>query len=87
VAGTATTRTPAPSGPSSPKVPQKQRIGRKFAAAASPYEQLKQSGGASVDQVTQLLKAARTAYAAGDFDTSEAAADQALQLMGVPIPK
>ncbi len=81
------TKPPKPGDASYVKVPQKQRIGRKFAAAAGPFDQLKQSGGPYLAQVTDLLKQARAAFAAGDFDTSEADADQALQLMGVPIPK
>jgi len=78
---------PKPGDAAYVKVPQKQRIQRKFTAAAGPYDQLKQSGGGSLAQVSDLLKQSRAAYAAGDFDTSEAEVDQALQLMGVPIPK
>jgi hypothetical protein len=83
----AATGKPARSGIAYARQPQKQRIGRKFAAAAGPYQQLRAGGGANADQVGALLKTARDAFAAGDFDASESSLDQALQLMGVPTPK
>lgn len=79
----------APPGvdPSRAKVPQKERIGRKFKAAEKPYADLRASGGPALEQVTQLLKEARRAFfTAADFDTAEAKVDEALTVMGVPIP-
>jgi hypothetical protein len=75
-----------PGDASMARVPQKQRIGRKFKAAQGPFDQLKASGDPKANDVAALLKAARDCNAAGDFDAAEAAVDQALQTMGVPIP-
>lgn len=87
-----TTVTPAedvdvPSGdPSYSKVPQKQRIKRKMAAAEGPFKALKAAGDPKADAVYQLLKASRTAHTGGDFDLSETSINEALTMMGVPIP-
>jgi hypothetical protein len=69
------------------RVPQKQRIKRKFEAAAQPFQALKNAGDPKADQVSQLLRESRDAHTAGDFDVSEAKVDEALRLMGVPIPQ
>lgn len=73
--------------PSRVKVPQKERIGRKFKAAEQPYADLRAAGGPTLAKVTELLREARRAFfTAEDFDTAEARVDEALTLMGVPIP-
>lgn len=73
--------------PSMARVPQKQRIKRKFDAAAKPFYDLKNAGDPTAAQVEELLRAARAAHTQGDFDASEAKVDEALRLMGVPIPQ
>ncbi|MBM3472625.1 MAG: hypothetical protein FJX75_05060 [Armatimonadetes bacterium] len=77
---------PTAAGSDTARVPQKQRIKRKFAAAEQPFMALKNAGDPKADEVSQLLKDSRSAYTDGDFDTSETKIDQALRLMGVPIP-
>ena len=82
---------PAPTAPaagsSTNRVPQKQRIGRKFAAAEQPFLALKTNNDPKAEEAATLLADSRKAFAAGDFDTSEAKVDEALRLMGVPIPQ
>ncbi len=76
-----------PSGdPSYTRVPQKQHIKRKMAAAQAPYMALKAAGNPQATAVYALLKASRTAHTAGDFDLAESKVDEALRMMGVPIP-
>ncbi len=85
--GEAAPEVPPGVDPSRVKVPQKERIGRKFKAAEKPYADLRASGGPQLAKVTQLLKEARQAFfTAEDFDTAEARMDEALTTMGVPIP-
>jgi hypothetical protein len=69
------------------RVPQKQRIKRKFAAAEKPFLALKGAGDPKAGEVADLLKESRDASTAGDFDTAEAKVDEALRLLGVPIPQ
>jgi len=87
---TGTVKPPTPptvtGDPNTARVPQKQRIKRKFAAAQEPFWALKNAGDPKADQVSQLLSESRSASTAGDFDTSEAKVDEALRLMGVAIP-
>ncbi len=77
---------PATGDPNTARVPQKQRIKRKFTAAQEPFWALKNAGDPKADDVAQLLSESRSASTNGDFDTSEAKVDEALRLMGVPIP-
>jgi hypothetical protein len=77
---------PTAAGADTARVPQKQRIKRKFAAAEQPFMALKNAGDPKADEVSGLLKESRDAFTNGDFDTSETKIDQALRLMGVPIP-
>ena len=77
---------PTAAGADTARVPQKQRIKRKFAAAEQPFMALKNAGDPKADEVSGLLKESRGAFTNGDFDTSETKIDQALRLMGVPIP-
>ncbi|MGQ9732300.1 MAG: hypothetical protein ACUVX8_13660 [Candidatus Zipacnadales bacterium] len=72
---------------STARVPQKERIKRKFAAAKEPFAALKAAGDPRAAEVEALLRESRAAHTAFDFDTSEAKVDAALKLMGVPIPK
>ncbi|MCD6361281.1 MAG: hypothetical protein J7M38_10505 [Armatimonadetes bacterium] len=69
--------------PSYARVPQKRRIGKKFAAAQQPYLQLKASDPAAAAQVNELLKAARREFAAHNFDVAEEYLDGALRMLGV----
>ena len=86
--GTATTpEVPPGVDPSRVRVPQKERIGRKFKAAEKPYAELRATGGPDLATVTQFLREARKAFfTTEDFDTAEAKVDEALTTMGVPIP-
>lgn len=70
---------------STARVPQKQRIKRKFDAATQPFLALRNTGDPKADQVSQLLKESRDANTGGDFDLAETKVDEALRLMGVPI--
>lgn len=65
------------------KVPQKTRIRAKFAAAEEPYKALMQTDPGQAQVVGELLRAARSAFAKGEFDISESYVDHALRLMGV----
>ncbi len=69
--------------PSYAKVPQKQRIGRKFDAVKEPFYKLQASDPGSSEAVNEMLKASRKHFAAGEFDLSEQYVDQALQALGV----
>ncbi len=69
------------------KVPQKQRIARKFKAAEEPYKALQGTDAAQAAKVGELLRAARTALASKEFDTAEGEVDAALKLLGVPAPE
>ncbi|MBM3498936.1 MAG: hypothetical protein FJX74_09725 [Armatimonadetes bacterium] len=78
---------PPTGDPNTARVPQKQRIKRKFAAAQDPFFALKNAGDARADEAGRLLTESRSAFTDGDFDTSETKVDEALRLMGVPIPQ
>jgi outer membrane biosynthesis protein TonB len=69
------------------KVPQKQRIARKFKAAEAPYKALQTSDPDQAAKVGELLRAARGAMATKQFDTAEGEVDAALKLLGCPIPE
>ena len=69
------------------KVPQKQRIARKFKAAEAPYKALQTSDPDQAAKVGELLRAARGAMATKQFDTAESEVDAALKLLGVPAPQ
>lgn len=82
-------QTAAPAGPPSAyaKVPQKQRIGRKFAAAREPFQKLQSENPEKAGMVAELLRAARTAFSKQNFDAAERYLDHALEMMGVPKPQ
>jgi hypothetical protein len=65
------------------KVPQKNRIRAKFAAAKAPYDKIAASDPALAAQVSDLLAASRSAFAYGKFDESEKQVDAALAALGV----
>ncbi|HUS81257.1 MAG TPA: hypothetical protein VM283_08310 [Armatimonadota bacterium] len=69
--------------PTYAKVPQKRRIGKKFEAGTGPYLALKQSDPDGAKAVGELLGAARTQFAAGNFDVAEEYLDGALRMLGV----
>ena len=69
------------------RVPQKQRIARKFKAAEAPYKALQTSDPDQAAKVGELLRAARGAMATKQFDTAESEVDAALKLLGVPAPQ
>ncbi len=70
------------------RVPQKHRIRAKFKFAGEPYQQLLAEDAESAQAIGELLKVARTAFAAGNFDDSERYLDHALRLLGaVPLPE
>ena len=72
--------------PAYAKVPQKQRVRAKFKLAADPYSQLTAEDPESAKAVGELLKAARTAFTAEDFDVCERHLDNALRMLGaVPL--
>lgn len=74
--------------PAYAKVPQKHRIRAKFKYAAKPYQQLAAEDTQSAQAIGELLKAARTALTAGNFDDCERYLDHALRLLGaVPLPE
>ena len=87
---TTTTVTPAPPAtgehagdPNYARVPQKERSGRKFDALQEPYQKLRADDPEAGKAVAKLLKTSRKSFAAGDFDASEAAVDEALTAMGL----
>lgn len=65
------------------RVPQKERIGRKFDVVKDPYFALRSTNPDAYKQVGELLKAARKHFSAGEFDLSEQFADQALTAVGI----
>ncbi|MFO7947679.1 MAG: hypothetical protein R6V19_12795 [Armatimonadota bacterium] len=65
------------------KVPQKQRIGRKFEAARDPYYELKDNNPQQAEEVDELLSAARKSFTEKDFDLAEQYVDQALRALGI----
>lgn len=85
-----TTTTPVTAGATTPagdpsyaKVPQKNRIRRKFAAAEQPFYNLNMTNPEGAKAVHELLKASRQAMTAEKFDIAEGYVDQALRAMGV----
>ncbi len=69
--------------PSYAKVPQKQRIGRKFDAVKDPFYELKAQDPDRAKPIGDLLKASRGHFTAGEFDLCEVCVDQALQALGI----
>lgn len=69
--------------PNYARVPQKERIGRKFDAVKEPYQKLRADDLEAGKAVGKLLKASRNSFAAGDFDASEQAVDEALTALGI----
>ncbi|MFP3902882.1 MAG: hypothetical protein ACLFWB_01450, partial [Armatimonadota bacterium] len=65
------------------KVPQKQRIGRKFEAARDPYYELKDNDPEQAEEIDELLSAARKSFTEKNFDRSEQYVDQALRALGI----
>ncbi len=87
-ATTPTTATSAVAGehagdPAYAKVPQKQRIGRKFDLVKDPFYELKARDPDRAKPIGDLLKASRAHFTAGEFDLSEACVDQVLQALGI----
>lgn len=78
-----TTAVKAPDVASMVKVPQKNRIRAKFAAAKGPFDKLQASDPEAAAQVATMLTASRQAFAWGNFDESEKQADAALAALGV----
>ncbi|MGE5531384.1 MAG: hypothetical protein ACM3VW_04615 [Bacteroidota bacterium] len=72
-----------PADASMVKVPQKNRIRAKFAAAKAPYDKIAASDPALAGQVSDMLAASRSAFAYGKFDESEKQVDAALAALGV----
>jgi hypothetical protein len=83
VAVPATPPTSGSADPSMAKVPQKNRIRAKFAAAQQPFQQLQAADPEAAQAVADMLAASRQAFAWGKFDESEQQADAALQALGV----
>jgi len=79
----ATTTTAAATDPTMVKVPQKNRIRAKFAAAKPAYDQLAQTDPEAAKKVSAMLAASRQAFAYGKFDESEQKVDEALAALGV----
>jgi len=77
-----TTTTPA-TDPTMVKVPQKNRIRAKFAAAKPAYDKLAQTDPEAAKKVSDILAASRQAFAYGKFDESEQKVDEALAILGV----
>jgi len=74
--------------PAYTKVPQKHRIKAKFQYTRVPYQQLATEDPQTAQAVGELLRAARMAFAAGNFHDCETYLDHALTLLGaVPLPK
>lgn len=69
--------------PSMVKVPQKNRIRAKFAAAKAPFDKLQASDPEAAARVSTMLTASRQAFAYGNFDEAEKQADDALSALGV----
>ncbi len=69
--------------PSYARVPQKERIGRKFDALKEPYQKLRADDPDAAKAVGKLLKASRQSFATGDFDASEQSVDEALTALGM----
>jgi hypothetical protein len=78
--------TSTPAGPAYARVPQKMRIKAKFQAAAAPFKKLMAENPQQAGRVGELLRAARAALAAQQFDAAESHLDRALQLLGVSSP-
>lgn len=84
--GEAVSKPPAPAAaadPSMAKVPQKNRIRAKFAAAKPVYDKLAASDPEAAKPVAEKLAASRKAFAAGNFDEAEKYVDEALGALGV----
>ncbi len=69
--------------PSYVRVPQKQRIGRKFDAVKDPFYALRAGDPDRAKPIGDLLKASRAHFTAGEFDLCEVCVDQALQALGI----
>ncbi len=82
----AISKPPAPAAaadPSMAKVPQKNRIRAKFAAAKPVYDKLAASDPEAAKPIAEKLAASRKAFAAGNFDEAEKYVDEALAALGV----
>ncbi len=69
--------------PAYAKVPQKNRIRRKFAAAEQPFNNLTMINPEGAKPVHELLRASRQALTAEKFDVAESYVDQALRAMNI----
>lgn len=72
-----------PADVSMAKVPQKNRIREKFAAAKEPYDKLAATDPQAAAQVSAMLAASRQSFAYGNFDDAEKQVDEALAALGV----
>lgn len=81
---TRTTVKPVPGpGQATSRVPQKERIRRKWTALRQPLTDMKAAGDRRGPQLEELLSAVRKNYYAGEFDTAEELVDAGLELAGV----
>ena len=69
--------------PAYARVPQKLRIRSKFKAAEAPFKKMRTENPERARLAGELLSAARTAFAKGDFDRAESYIDRALEVLGV----
>jgi hypothetical protein len=76
------TSSPDVAGAAGSKVAQKNRIKAKFAQCETPFEAMRASDPATADQIGEILKAARSAFAGKNYDASEEYVDHALKLLG-----
>ena len=76
------TSSPDVAGAAGSKVAQKNRIKAKFAQCEAPFEAMHASDPATADQIGEILKAARSAFAGKNYDASEEYVDHALKLLG-----
>jgi len=73
--------------PETRKVPQKERIKRKFDAGGRVFLQLKAQGDPRTPELGRAFANARKARAAQDFNSAEYWLDQGLTMMGLAVPQ
>ncbi len=79
---------PIPPGPTSAdasRVPQKQRIRRKWQALEEPLRTMREQGDPRAAKIEDLLSIVRRDFYADEFDSAEAAVDAALALAGLTV--
>ena len=77
--------TPTPAGAAESRVPQKERIRRKWRALEQPLRTMQELGDPRADKLNDLLSIVRRDFYAGEFDSAEAAVDAALELAGITV--